>query len=96
MPSLSQTLTVRLVIPREVSLPELEHREGEHNKTPVIQEEKVNNLLRHLDTHKYMGPSGIQPRVLRELAEETAKPLSVIHQQSWLTGEVQMTERSTV
>jgi len=26
--------------------------------------------------------------VLRELAEELAKPLSIIYQQSWLTGEV--------
>jgi len=31
---------------------------------------------------------GIHPRVLSELAEELAKPLSVIYQQSWLTGEV--------
>ena len=35
-----------------------------------------------------MGPDGIQPRVRRELAEELAKPLSIIYQQSWLTGEV--------
>jgi len=27
--------------------------------------------------------------VLRELPEELAKPLSIIYQQSWLTGEVQ-------
>jgi len=35
-----------------------------------------------------MGPDGIHPRMLRELAEEPAKPLSTICQQSWLTGEV--------
>jgi len=35
-----------------------------------------------------MGPDGIHPRVLRELAEELVKPLSIIYQQSWLTGEV--------
>ncbi|GAB0190250.1 hypothetical protein GRJ2_001490300 [Grus japonensis] len=35
-----------------------------------------------------MGPDGIHLRVLRELAEELAKPLSIIYQQSWLTGEV--------
>jgi len=35
-----------------------------------------------------MGPDGIHPRVLRELAEELARPLSIICQQSWLTGEV--------
>ncbi|GAB0207002.1 mitochondrial enolase superfamily member 1 [Grus japonensis] len=54
----------------------------------MIQEEAVNNLLCHLDTHKSMGPDGIHPRVLRELVEELAKPLSIIYQQSWLTGEV--------
>jgi len=35
-----------------------------------------------------MGPDGIQPRVLRDLTEELAKPLSIIYEQSWLTGEV--------
>jgi len=34
-----------------------------------------------------MGSDGIHPRVLRELAEELDKPLSIICQQSWLTGE---------
>jgi len=35
-----------------------------------------------------MGPDGMHPSVLRELAEELAKPSSIIYQQSWLTGEV--------
>ncbi|KFQ25601.1 hypothetical protein N332_03812, partial [Mesitornis unicolor] len=48
----------------------------------------VNDLLHHLDIHKSMGPDGIQPRVLRELAEVLAKPLSILCQKSWLTGEV--------
>ncbi|KAK4823615.1 hypothetical protein QYF61_004218 [Mycteria americana] len=48
----------------------------------------VNDLLCHLDTHKSMGLDGIHPRVLRELAEELAKPHSIIGQQSCLTGEV--------
>jgi len=66
----------------------LEDREGEQNKPPIIQEKAVNNLLCHLDTYKSMGLDGIHPRVLRELAEELAKTLSIIYQQSWLTGEV--------
>ncbi|GAB0209309.1 mitochondrial enolase superfamily member 1 [Grus japonensis] len=74
--------------PQGIQPPELEDRDREQNKPPIIQEEAVNNLLHHLDTHKSMGPDGIHPRVLRELAEELAKPLSIIYQQSWLTGEV--------
>uniref|UniRef100_A0A8C3B661 Reverse transcriptase domain-containing protein n=1 Tax=Cairina moschata TaxID=8855 RepID=A0A8C3B661_CAIMO len=35
-----------------------------------------------------MGPDGTHPRILRELAEELAKPLTIIYQQSWLSGEV--------
>jgi len=35
-----------------------------------------------------MRQDGIHPRVLRKLAEELAKSLSIIYQQSWLRGEV--------
>ncbi|KAF1449307.1 hypothetical protein FQV21_0007288, partial [Spheniscus demersus] len=74
--------------PQGIQPPELEDRDSEQDEPPIIQEEAVNDLLRHLDAHKSMGPDGIHPRVLRELAEELAKPLSIIYQQSWLTGEV--------
>ncbi|KFQ69712.1 hypothetical protein N335_12441, partial [Phaethon lepturus] len=62
--------------------------DGEKNKPPTVQKEAVKDLLCHLDTHKSVGPDGIHPRVLRELAEGLSKPLSIISQQSWLTGEV--------
>jgi len=68
--------------------PVLEDREGEQNKPTIIQGEAVNDMLCHLDTHKSMGPDGIHPRVLRELGEELAKPLSIIYQQFCPTGEV--------
>ncbi|KAK4808512.1 hypothetical protein QYF61_005829 [Mycteria americana] len=74
--------------PQGIQPPELEDRDGEQNKHPIIKEEAVNDLLCHLDTHKSMGLDGIHLRVLRELVEELAKPLSIIYQQSWLTGEV--------
>ncbi|KAK4806802.1 hypothetical protein QYF61_005598 [Mycteria americana] len=69
--------------------PELEDRDGEQNEAPIIQGEMVSDLIHHfLDTHKSMGPDGIHPRVLRELAKVLTKPLSILYQQSWLTGEV--------
>ncbi|KAK4831654.1 hypothetical protein QYF61_018621 [Mycteria americana] len=67
---------------------DLEDRDGDQTGAPIIQGEMVSDLLHHLDTHKSMGPDGIHPRVLKELAEVLTKPLSIIYQQSWLTGEV--------
>ncbi|XP_054034985.1 uncharacterized protein LOC128899525, partial [Dryobates pubescens] len=55
---------------------------------PVFHEQVIGALLSSLDPHKSMGPDGIHPRVLRELADELAKPLSIIFHQSWLTGEI--------
>ncbi|KAK4828384.1 hypothetical protein QYF61_026122 [Mycteria americana] len=68
--------------------PELEDRDGEQNEAPIIQGEMVSNLLHCLDTHKSMGLDGTHPRVLRELVEVLTKPLSILYQQSWLTGKV--------
>ncbi|KAK4822638.1 hypothetical protein QYF61_018590 [Mycteria americana] len=68
--------------------PELENRDGEQNEAPRIQGEMVSDLLHYLDTHRSMGPDGIHPRVLREVVEVLTKPLSILYQQSWLTGEV--------
>lgn len=61
-------------------------REGrEQNEAPIIQGEIVGDLLQNFDTHKYMGPDGIQPGVLRELREGLTYLFSNIYQQSWLT-----------
>ncbi|KAK4806341.1 hypothetical protein QYF61_017210 [Mycteria americana] len=68
--------------------PESEVRDGDQNGAPIIQGEMVSDLLHHLDTHKSMGPDEIHPRVLKELADVLTKPLSIIYQHSWLTGEV--------
>ncbi|KAK4815922.1 LOW QUALITY PROTEIN: hypothetical protein QYF61_010179 [Mycteria americana] len=67
---------------------ELEDRDRDQNGAPIIEGEMVSDLLHHLDIHKSMGPDEIHPRVLKELADVLSKPLSIIYQQSWLTGEV--------
>ena len=48
----------------------------------------VQKCLGGISVHTSMGPDGMHPRVLRELAEVTAEPLSIIFDRPWRTGEV--------
>ena len=53
-------------------------RDEEQNKTFMIHDKIVLDLLRKLDAYKPMGPDGLHPRVLKQLADVVAKPLSTV------------------
>ncbi|KAK4810867.1 hypothetical protein QYF61_008839 [Mycteria americana] len=64
---------------------ELEDHECGNSDFPFVDTEIVRDQLY---VHKSMGPEGIHPRVLKELVDVMAGPLSIIYQRSWESGEV--------
>jgi len=63
-------------------------RDLENEELPTVGEDQVRDCLRNLKVHKSMRPDEMRPQVLRELADEVAKPLSITFERSRWYGEV--------
>ncbi|PKU35771.1 rna-directed dna polymerase from mobile element hypothetical protein [Limosa lapponica baueri] len=59
-----------------------------NEEPPTVGEDQVQDYLRNLKVCKSVGPNEIHPRDPRELADEVAKPLSIIFENLCQSGEV--------
>ncbi|KAJ7396027.1 rna-directed dna polymerase from mobile element jockey-like [Pitangus sulphuratus] len=62
---------------------ELEDHSSENDKPPVDSD-----LVLQVDPHKSMGADGIHVRIFKELAGVIVRPLSMIFELSWESGEI--------
>ena len=67
---------------------ESEDRECRNSDFPLVDTEIGRDQLYQRNVDKSMGPDGIHGTVVKELADVTARPLSITYQRPWESGQV--------
>jgi len=93
--TLSYSILLSFIVKSFPQTPELEDRNRAQNNPPIIQVEKVINLLLHLDYFKSIRLDGIHMRLEKEWAEVlTTKTLFIIYPDHlgrfWMSGDFPM------
>jgi len=60
----------------------------ENEESHIVGEGQIQDHVSNLKVHKSMGPDEVRLWVLKEQADEVAKPLSIISEKSWQSSEV--------
>ncbi|GAB0182914.1 mitochondrial enolase superfamily member 1 [Grus japonensis] len=76
------------VSPQESQTLEVGEKVWRKEDLPLVEEDWVREHLGKPDIHKSMGPDGMHPQGLRELADLIVMPLSIFFKSSWKTGAV--------
>jgi len=71
--------------PQESMAPKVREEAYREDDLPFVEEDCVRDRLSDMDAHKSMGPEGRHSRVMRDLADVIAEPLSIIFERSWRT-----------
>jgi len=60
----------------------------ENEELPTVGEDQVQVCLRNLKMRKSVEPDEMHPWILREQSDKVARPLSIMFERSWQSGEV--------
>lgn len=58
------------------------------NEVPVITGDQVQAHITNVNVHSSMGLDEMRPRILKELADEAAKPIVIKFEELWQVGEI--------